>query len=426
MDGWPKGLNNRLRETEAEAASLNQFAIPASPWLREAKNVDLTKTGRALRRVGYALRQAGFTHSLWSDPRLDFGVLVHEGMLSLLHHDSSVEPLAPVAPYRPVSCAFLNGDVYWSNGEDLGRIQRRQATHGGLAAAPQPAVEVVSDGGLFAGRHQIALTCFDASDTEHGACEVVDVAVEAGQGLRVVFPAPPEHAVRWGVYCSQANSETLYLVREVATSNFQYVVTQPELGRGRVLETQHRRPPLPGQIVRYFNGRLYVARRDTIYFTDPLRYHLTQPSRGMFMFDGDVTLLEPSSGGLFVGGSFGVVYIAGADPYNVSQMAVSSYAPVTRASVRVPGRQMGVEAADVPLWWAQDGILYAGLPDGSARALTQDRLAVPPHRLGAMLHREREGMSHVVSVLRQSDDSVVGAVDSVVAEVRRGCVKLNV
>lgn len=426
MDGWPKGANNRLRETEAQAASRNEFEIPSSPWLRSAVNVDLTKDGHPLRRVGYALKSSGFVHSLWSDPRISYGLCVKDGWLTHIDSSGLETPLQEISPYLPVSYTELNGEVYWSNGEALGRVAGKQAKHWGLAVAPEPTVTTTAAGGLFAGTYQVAVSCSDVEGTEHGACESVSVEITTGQGIRVEFGSVPDNAVDYNVYCSQANSEVLYLVATVAVANSQFDIAQPALGRGRQLETAHRQPPRAGQLVRAFSGRVYIARRDTVFFTDPLRYHLTQPSQGIFMFDADVTLLEPVKDGLYVGGDFGVVFISGTDPYNVTQMAVSGSAPVPRAVTRVPGIRMELAADDVPVFWLQDGVMYAGLAGGQLKPLTEDRLAVPTHRLGAMLLREREGMSHVVSVLRQSgEESLLGATDTVVAEIRRGCTKLN-
>jgi hypothetical protein len=426
MNGWPAGVNNRVRETEAQAATRSQFEIPSSEWLRSAVNVDLTQLGHPLRRDGYSLVDTGFTHSLWSSTRLTFGLCVKAGWLTHINMYGDQTSLVEVHPYLPVSYADVNGEVYWSNTAELGRVRYDFATHWGVDVAPVPVVATVAGGSLFDGTYQVAVTCKDSSGTEHGASEPVTIDVVGGQNLVVTFGVPPANAAYWNVYCTQANGEILYQTASVSVGTPNVAITQPDLGKGKHLETLDRHPPKPGSIVRYMSGRIYIARQDTVLFTDPLRYHLTQPSQGMFMFDDTVTLLEPTTDGLYVGGAFGVVFIQGTDPYNVTQRAVASYAPVSRASLRMAGERLGVSVDEVPLWWGKDGVMYAGLPSGELRPLTRDRLAVPSHELGAMLLREREGMSHVVSVLRRgSETNLMAATDSVVAEVRRNCVKLN-
>ena len=67
--------------------------------------------------------------------------------------------------------------------------------------------------------------------------------------------------------------------------------------------------------------------------------------------------------------------------------------------------------------------MEVGLPGGEIRQLTQDRLAVPDFSSGAILAREKEGMRHLVSVLKQPGENALGASDSVVAEIRRNALK---
>jgi hypothetical protein len=224
---------------------------------------------------------------------------------------------------------------------------------------------------------------------------------------------------------TQADSEVYYLTKTLAAPGTVDIGVS-ELGRGRVLETLNFRQPQSGHIVQYFNGRIYVARNDTVIFTEPLRYGVTRPAQGIYMFPERVELLAPSTDGVYVGWQGQVAFLAGMDPYDVSQIAVQAVGPVPRAMTYLPGERLEVGARQVPVWWGTDGVMVAGLPNGQVRQLTRDRLAVPKHEVGAMLLREREGMSQVVSVLRRGGDTnLMGASDSVVAEIRRNCVKLN-
>jgi hypothetical protein len=426
MDGWPKGLNNRLRETESEAAVLNQFEVPSSPWLREAKNVDLTKNGRALRRVGYQLLASGFTHSLWGAETLDFALCVHDGHLCIVHNTGTVvlTPLCEVVGHLPMSYAAVNGVVYYSNGVDKGRIVGGAATHWGLPEPGQPEV-AVGVGTVFPGTYYVALTFEDYRGEEYGASEPVEVVIESG-AISITPPTPwPEGVYGCNVYVTQANSEVYYLAKTLFMPGAT-TVTQPDLGVGRVLETLNFKQPSPGHALTYFSGRIYIARNDTVFFTEPLRYSLTRPAQGLFMFSDRVELLAATTDGLYVGTQGSVVYLSGTDPYNVSQVAVQSCGPIPRTLAYVPGERLGVPVARVPVWWGTDGVLVAGLPGGQIKQLTRDRLAVPKHDLGAVMLREREGMSQIVSVLRRgAETNLMGASDSVVAEIRRGCVKLN-
>lgn len=422
FDGWPGGVNNRLRETEPGVT--DEAAIPASQYLREAINVDLTAFGHPMRREGYAKIQNGFSHSLWSHRELPYGLLVHEGWLSRLWPTGELEALQEVQPYAPMSFATVNGEVFWANGVEQGRVTPGGAKHWGLPCGPQPILRDAADSGLTAGQYRAALVYVDADGEEYGAGP--EGVLDVQGGLEVEVPGSwPEGAVEARLFVSQANGEILYeysTVDEPAT----LTILPTLLGRGRELETAGRKPPLPGSIVRYFAGRLWIARRQTLYFTEALRYGLTRPAQGIFMFPADITLIEPTLDGVYVGHSGGVSFLAGTDPYNMQQTQVSGFAPVRRASTRVPGDRFEVAADEVPVWWGVDGAMVAGLPGGQVQQMTKDRLATPEFSIGALLYREREGMAQVVSSLKGGGaDSLLGATDTAVAEVRSNNTVLN-
>jgi len=190
-----------------------------------------------------------------------------------------------------------------------------------------------------------------------------------------------------------------------------------------VLETQHLEPPIPGDIIRYYNGRIYFAVDEAVFFTEALRYGLVRYSQAVYMMPKPVTLLEPAENGLYVGYGDTVVFLLGSDPYDVTNLRVNSRGAVPRTGTRVPGYFFGRELEHVPVWWTQQGGMVAGFPSGESQQLTQNRLAVPSFGEGAILAREREGMRHLVSTLRQPGDNSFGASDSVVAEIRRNAVK---
>lgn len=424
MDGWPKGLNNRLRETESQSVSEGRFDLPSSPWLRGAVNVDLTQDGHPLRRRGFQNVSSGYMHSLWSDPTIPYGLVVKDGTLTLLW--PSEEALLAVQPYNIMSYTAVNGEVFFSNGVERGRITRDGVLRvWGLPNPPAPVVAVTSDvGGLHPGTHHVALTYEDAYGEESGASPVVDVEVPQNGGMTLTVPMEADVA-RVNVYSTNANG-TVYTQTHSVAPGAAVAIGNADIGIGRELETLNFRPPFASRIVRAYNGRIYGVRDEMVWFTEPLRYGLCRPSQGAYLYDDDITLLEPVTEGVFVGGSFGIFFLAGRDPYDVTQLAVSALPPIPRAVARVPGNWLELPVRDVPAWWTQGGGMQVGMPDGTVQEMTSDRLGIPQFRYGAMMVREHEGMRHVVSVLgRGGEVDRMAASDSVVTQVRRNCVKLN-
>lgn len=426
MDGWPGGVNNRIRETE-QGAMRDGTAIPSSQYLRKALNVDLTAEGHPSRRKGYELAKAGFSHSLWSSDSLGLIFWVLGGELFVGPDVSSAVPVAAVNTYRRVSYVEVNDTVYYSNGQELGQVYYDgTARNWGTPVPPTPTVSgppAESPEG-FAYRRQVTATYVDNFGLESGAAEPVEVG--APGSFQVSLPVPlPQGVAKAQIYVSQSNSEILYHAQTIiAASNI--TIYDDDIGRGKELETLDRVPPRAGQLLTHFNGRVYVARNDYVSFSDALRYDLFRPSQGIYTFPGAVILLEAVSDGIYVGTESGVVFIAGADPYDVRQVHVSPYSPIPGSSARVPGEKFGLAQDYVPVWWGQDGVMVVGLPGGELRQLTRDRLAVRSHAVGAVTVREQDGMSHIISSLRQGEgDNPMGASDAVVAEVRRNNISLN-
>lgn len=420
MDGWPRGINNRSRETEQSIVTENERGVPSSEFLREAINVDLTQFGHPIRRKGYELLSEGYTHSLWSNAQADLGLCVHDGFLSEVLVDGSTQPIKEVHAHAPMSFAEVNNAVYWCNGVESGVLRGPGSTRWGLDLPSHPVLRVGPGAPLDPGQYRVAFACVDEHGEEHGAVES-SIFVSEGEGLSAELVGPWVAGAEFvTMFVSQPDGEILYEVPTRPGLGQPVQVQRSWLGRGRECETLNMTPLPPGHIVRYFNGRLYVAWRDAVLFTEPLRYSLYRPAANLYMYPSRVTLLEPTTGGIYVGHSKGVEFLQGDDPFDVRRSTVSRHPPIRNAVTRVPGELMGDAGSDVPVWWGQDGAMVAGLPNGEIRQLTRDRLAVQAYNTGAMLYREQDGMAHVVSSMAKAgQQSGLAATDSAVATVRK-------
>ena len=427
MDGWPGGVNNRMRETE-QSALRNNVPIPSSEFLRRALNVDLTAEGHPIRRKGYTQHTPGYAHSLFSCEALGVFCAVIDGQLLAGRDPDSLQVMADVNKYTPVSYAVLNDVIYYSNGQILGEITYAlEHRPWGIPTGPTPTVAgpAAENPGGWTDTRQVAVTYVDYYGREGGASEPILVGADGSFTVAIQVPLPTD-VEEARIYMSEPNSEILYHIETVLTAPL-VTIFPPTVSKGKELDTLNLHPPQPGQLVRAYNGRVYIARNDTVTFTEPLRFHLMRPSQGLYMFPDYVTLLEPADGGVYIGTKHGVVFLAGDDPYNVEQRFVSPYAPVEGASSLMPGDKFGLPSTDlVPIWWGVDGVLVVGLPGGELKQLTRDRLAVPGFGSGAVSLREYEGMSHIVSALQSSKGlNPMGASDTVVATVRRNNIVLN-
>jgi len=415
--GFPGGVNNRIRETEAGSGPGGE----PGGFLREAVNVDISTEGKPRRRRGYSLAVPGYAHSLWRHPALPFSLVVIDARLVALEGPDLVQTdLGDMHVDAPVSFTYLNGTVYFSNGIVTGRITfDKRRLPWGLQLPQRPVLAATSGYGLHEGCYQVTATYVDVDGVEHGAPEPVAINLGADAGLEVTINGPFPSRVDYAqIYVTQAGGETLHASARLTTPGT-VLITAATVASGRPLETLFRMGPLPGQIVREFSGRIYVASGNVVFFTDPLRYEVVSPASAVFTFPADVTLLEPSHDGIYVGYGSAVDWLAGTDPYDMQRRLVASHEVCPGTPTAIPGRFLGARLDYVPVWWAQHYGYVGGFPGGECRLLTADRLAAQKFGAGAIIPREQAGATQLISALRQPGQGAAVATDSIVAEVRR-------
>jgi len=330
MDGWPGGVNNRIREAEA-VSERDSSAIPNSAFLRKALNVDITAEGHPLRRRGYVLAEAGYAHSVYYAEGLFFVVV--DGVLKIGPKVSELTAVTSVNRYLRMSYTVHAGKVYFMNSQESGRYSAAS----GLEVWPGP---------------QQVHTIYD------------------DEGLELV--------------------DNLYETMPI------------------------------GQFVASYNGRIYVAKRDQLWFSEGMSTHISRLAVNYYMFPSYIHMLQPSGDGIYISTENGISYLSGTDPFTAELGSSYSHGVVPYAYTRIPGEKFDVQEESVPVWWTTDGVLSVGLPNGEVRQLTRDRLAVPEYGYGAVSLREREGMSQIVSSLQKGGEANnMGASDSVVAEIRQ-------
>jgi hypothetical protein len=320
MDGWPGGVNNRMRETERNADT---------QYLRQALNVDLTAEGHPLRRRGYALHTAGYAHSVSYQNSLFFVVI--DGSLLVGPKVDELTSITAVNKYLRMSYTVHADEVYFSNSVNSGKY-----TSTGLVAWPGP----------------------DQTYTIHD-----DEELELTDNLYETMPI--------------------------------------------------------GQHIASYNGRIWTARRDEVWFSEGMSTHMCRKATNYFMMPGYVYMMLPAEDGIYIGTESGIYFLRGDDPFQMAWDGVYAHGVVPFAYTELAGEKFGLADTTVPVWWTKDGVMSAGLPGGEVRPLTRDRLAAPEYGFGALSIREREGISQVVSALQKGGDANnMGATDTVVAEIR--------
>jgi hypothetical protein len=390
--------------------------------LREALNIDLDKTGLARRRKGYTVINEGTAHSLWSHGDLTFFVRGTE--LRRLQPDDTDTLLAEgLTLDKPVSYAEVNGEVYWGNGQQQGVIRGGVNHPWGILPPASPSLTVLASGSLPPGKYQACATLIDVDGREGPAGMTSSITLANNTGgieltLLSGLSAPRIKEAR--LYLTPANGDQFYLVGTITASAPSLFVVG---GHYTIpLRTQDLRTPPPGQIVRYYRGRLWIAQNHVLWFTDALGYHLHDPRRNFYLLPEPINLLEPVTDGLFIG-SDRTYFLAGTQPEEMNLREVASYPAIAGTSVLADGShvRIGEETLHGPsaLWASPKGIC-AGASGGVFLNLTEKRIAMETAHIGAGLFREQGGLRQYLALLQQPEGDSLKTTDRFSATIIRG------
>lgn len=420
---WPAGANN-----VADLRSLESFERRA---VRAAENVDFDQNGRPHRRSGYTLLSAGEAHSLWAPDDSPWGLFVQAGELRRLDDTGEVTAVAMVHPSRRMRFTESAGQVFGSNGAAQFVLDADGIRPWGVEApAGQPTLTATAAGGLRAGRYQVAVTFIDARGEESGTGKAVVVEIADGGGIAVsAIPQPASASVATiRLYASPTDGEMLYQVMDLPAGAAVASIGAAELAQqGRPIWTQFCERVPPSRLLMAYRGRIWFVPDDSdgtrLYCSLPLQPGLYRPDQGYLPMPGPVADMVPMLDGFFVGTDRQTLWVAGDEPATMTRRTLDAHGMVPGTATRIRGAVFGADASQVmsAVWWSTNGELIRGDASGVMSPVTRGRYALPGHSGGAVLHREVDGISQIVSALAgpKASASGFGARDRAVAEVVR-------
>ena len=377
----------------------DETQMPAGA-VRAAVNVDIDKRGQFKRRQGYApTGLAGeFAGSLyaWAGRLIAYR---NRELISIDPDTMAFEVLGDLDGYAPTDFTPYNGRLYVCTQRALWVLRGGAAVLAGSRLPDAlPSIQAHDAGALPAGQYMAAISMLDESGEESPAVVLGQIDTQAGL-LLTGLPVVP--GKRWRLYLTPPNGDVLYLAEEFDAVFGQYVVAG--YPSSAVCQTLNMAPMPGGDFVRARGGRLYVASKDALWFSEPLRPHMTAPRHNFVRFIGDMRFVEWVGGGVFVGDSRGVWWLSGEDPTQFAQRQVSDAVPVARSSVLVPMHRLGVmqsrSTTDCAVWLSADGYMV-GAPDGQVTALHPDRIRLNPDNnlSGQSALLLRDGLQQIITL----------------------------
>jgi hypothetical protein len=398
--GWPQGMDNRRSD----------FDIP-KPVLRNGVNVDILSSGRVRRRRGIAQAIADpGAHSVFSDGVRLVWATANKLKTAIPPNFTASVLLTDARLAGPLSYAVVNGEIYFSNELVNGKINAA-GTYEAWGIIPPAFAPTLS---ATAGTRIVQVNCVfvTATGEESGAPAVASV-VSCGDTPSILATNIPQsgdsRVVATRLYATTLDGTALYAEADIPVGVTSYTLTG-FFGRGEMLKTQGMFPPPPGQLLDYYNGKIYIAADKVIWNTQPLRYGICDYEHDFLMYPARVTLLKSVTDGQYVS-SDQTYFLPQIGTDAVENRDLLPYKAIEGAAMTLP------DSKDV-IWLSERGFVR-GTAGGGMKNLTEGQIAVDRFTRACIGTIEREGHKAVVAIAKTGTVNPLTSSDYRAAEARR-------
>ena len=346
--------------------------------LQTVSNFFVTDGGQLDTRQGYSRKVTCVPHSLWSDGDV---CLYREGVYlkRLAENLTTVSILrSDLQGSNAMQYLSLAGRIYYTDGIATGIVENLTSRTWGLTVPSSPSVSLTS-GGLAEGRYQMCVTYSRNDGQESGASLSAVIDVGANGGIIVSLPTSSDSTVEdVNLYATGCGGEVFFHVASFSngTASVTYTVGNPF---GPALRTQFLSPPLPGQFIAHYNGRIYTALNDIIWYTQPFAYELMDLAENFISMGERVTMLESVQDGLWAATESGTYFLAG-DDAPLKRISKDDAGVIPGTAIKIDGVNLGMKdgySGPAVLWGSAKYGICAGLNGGQVQYLTDKRFRFP-------------------------------------------------
>jgi len=162
--------------------------------------------------------------------------------------------------------------------------------------------------------------------------------------------------------------------------------------------------PLPGQNIEWYNGRLYVARNETIWYSDVLEPGEVHRKYNHFKFENEITMMRAVDDGIWI--CVGDIhrqatyFMSGATKEDFAQRRFAGYGCIEGTDVKIKdGSKVGEGLSGTVIIWTSDHGICIGGNGGQFINITDGKYNIPDKRYGAGLFRDEDGLAQYISTL---------------------------
>ena len=157
--------------------------------------------------------------------------------------------------------------------------------------------------------------------------------------------------------------------------------------------------PLPGNLIEYYNGRLYIAKEDTIWITDAMSFGSVDERYGFMQIKGRKTLMRALNTGMYISANGKTYFATGRTPEEFTLRKVADHEAIEGTDVIVKDVNIGKSHYETALIWTSKEGICIGLEEGQMFNATERKYIMPGAVAGASFFRQQGGIDQYVSVI---------------------------
>lgn len=397
-----KGINN-----------INSPQNTLPEFHKDIINIDVDKTGSLQKRHGYSKVASGVITSLWaSTVGLGcFGVV--SGDLVQIYSDYSYSsPLLTLHAGTTLSFEEVDNKVYFCNNFYTGILDNGTPKSWGITKT-QPTLGLsVTTGNLLAGEYQVSYTFVNQDGIESGCSEsqVVNLPNNSS-GISFTLPHIIDGSIAYArIYCSTQNGSVLYY-SGICMSNSSYTIsTVTNLSNPLRTFNLDRAPE--GHIVRYHNGRLYVAQDNILWYSEKYQYQHFNLEKNYIEFPSRIKEVMPVESGIWIG-SDKIYYLDGTEPEKFNRITKDVVSIIEGTGTKVNGIYSIQPGSPSSYYWlvTTNSGIYSLMEQGGLINQTVTNVELEGADSGTSLFLRANGINQYLSMLQTNsnpNNSVVG------------------
>jgi hypothetical protein len=153
----------------------------------------------------------------------------------------------------------------------------------------------------------------------------------------------------------------------------------------------YKSPMVPGHLIEYFDGRLFIARDNEIWFSDPLALMRTDMRRNFKQLPSRITILSSVEDGIYVSDLERTYFMGGGDPGEANLIDKADYPAISHTAQKIDADRIGGLglSGSAVLWASRMGICM-GANQGQFKNITEEHFQIQgkPFSGGSIIRKE--------------------------------------